>query len=62
MAEGPCARDRRRPQANAKEGARESVVQLLDTLDFGGSDVAVRINPLNTEWVCNRAATATPPL
>lgn len=34
---------------NRKEEARESITEILDELDFGDSDVAVRINPLMTE-------------
>lgn len=34
---------------NRKEEAREMVIKVLETVDFGDSDVAVRINPLQTQ-------------
>jgi citrate lyase beta subunit len=33
-----------------KENARNTLIQMLDTLDFRGKKVVVRINPLNTPW------------
>ena len=44
--------------ASKKEEARVTVVESLNTLDFGRSEVAVRINPLMTD-LCEGDLTAS---